>query len=701
MKQKSNIKINKKIMKKQPAIELNDLLKIMNEINFEINNKDVSPLDNEDKNALVLNIEPQINLNYDKKENAKKVNKKLILSEFSKNNDNNKNTFGGELQNNLLNKQTVININNKFKNIVKTNNPISADDISIKPIVKDGNCFYRSISFFLLGDENYYMNVKELIINWIEANYLLFESFFSDDTVNNIGKKEVAKQEFEYIKANDSWGTYHTFEIACMIFNISIAVYTYNGTNLYNKYFLFENGNSDSELMIIHYITNFHFELIFDKNYNTNDSCITKDINKFDKIKTNQNIKFSGTEYNFKYIETNFNNNKNIYDDIYKFLKSIKHNQIEIDKLKKKYPKMQINQIYSKFNLYYPKCLNNNDKKKRKFRKLASKFILDNNGRLCIVNPINNKNNSSDIYKIPLANEKITLVKNFHYNNSHSGRNVTVQLLLDNKWYWHGINTDVLSIIKSCPGCANKNKFKKIFKNNKIIIEEGPHFRYIADLWELPNEIFEVSGFKFIIDVIDHFSKWYYGYLLPNKEAKNVLNKIEQYILSFGVPKILQCDNGGEFKNSLLENYCINNNIKLIFSSPYHPQTNGACESVHKEIRKHILSQYLNKHNNFNIEEELLAIIKIHNNKPHSTTKRIPQEIRDITDINEIEEIKNNIITTLSKKNKNIEYLNLKDYFVLEYDDIKITKNIITENYKNKKKKRKNILILKQKYLLK
>ena len=148
MKQKSNIKINKKIMKKQPAIELNDLLKIMNEINFEINNKDVSPLDNEDKNALVLNIEPQINLNYDKKENAKKINKKLILSEFSKNNDNNKNTFGGELQNNLLNKQTVININNKFKNIVKTNNPISADDISIKPIVKDGNCFYRSISFF-------------------------------------------------------------------------------------------------------------------------------------------------------------------------------------------------------------------------------------------------------------------------------------------------------------------------------------------------------------------------------------------------------------------------------------------------------------------------------------------------------------------------------------------------------------------------
>ena len=145
------------------------------------------------------------------------------------------------MKNNLINKQTFININNKFKNIVKTNSLISADDISIIPIVKDGNCFYRSISFFLLGDEIYYMNIKELIINWIIDNYLHFESFFSDDEANNISKEIIAKQEFEYIKANDSWGTYHTFEIACMIFNLSFAVYTYDGTNLFNKNFLFEN----------------------------------------------------------------------------------------------------------------------------------------------------------------------------------------------------------------------------------------------------------------------------------------------------------------------------------------------------------------------------------------------------------------------------------------------------------------------------
>ena len=72
---------------------------------------------------------------------------------------------------------------------------------------------------------------------------------------------------------------------------------------------------------------------------------------KIDKTKKNL-IKFSGEEYNFKYIETNINENTNIYDDIYKHLKSIKNNISEINKIKSKYPKMHFNQILSKFNIY-------------------------------------------------------------------------------------------------------------------------------------------------------------------------------------------------------------------------------------------------------------------------------------------------------------------------------------------------------------
>ena len=60
--------------------------------------------------------------------------------------------------------------------------------------------FYSSISFFLLGSEEYYINIKSLIIQWIENNFSKFEEFFSDDDDKNLKYKEKALQEFEEMK---------------------------------------------------------------------------------------------------------------------------------------------------------------------------------------------------------------------------------------------------------------------------------------------------------------------------------------------------------------------------------------------------------------------------------------------------------------------------------------------------------------------
>ena len=116
------------------------------------------------------------------------------------------------------------------------------------------------------------------------------------------------------------------------------------------------------------------------------------------------------------------------------------------------------------------------------------------------------------------------------------------------------------------------------------------------------------------------------------------------------MPKILQTDNGKEFDNQYIKHYCIENDIKLIHSSPYHPQTNGSVEVTHKEIQKYIFNEYLNKKEKFNIEDSLFNIIKIHNNKQHSTTKLIPKENRDLTDQREIDINKQEIIRTMQKK---------------------------------------------------
>ena len=46
------------------------------------------------------------------------------------------------------------------------------------------------------------------------------------------------------------------------------------------------------------------------------------------------------------------------------------------------------------------------------------------------------------------------------------------------------------------------------------------------------------TGYKYILDIVDHFSKWYYGYLLKLKEGEEVLKRIEIFNENFGMPKI-------------------------------------------------------------------------------------------------------------------------------------------------------------------
>ena len=78
----------------------------------------------------------------------------------------------------------------------------------------------------------------------------------------------------------------------------------------------------------------------------------------------------------------------------------------------------------------------------------------------------------------------------------------------------------------------------------------------MADLWELSEELKGKSNYKYILNMIDHFSKFTQSYLLNTKESLEVFSKIRNFIETFGESKYLVTDNGKEFKNKILEQYC-------------------------------------------------------------------------------------------------------------------------------------------------
>ena len=92
---------------------------------------------------------------------------------------------------------------------------------------------------------------------------------------------------------------------------------------------------------------------------------------------------------------------------------------------------------------------------------------------------------------------------------------------------------------------------------------------------------------------------------------KIALNCFKKFCILKGYPKILQSDNGVEFKNHLFEKLCTDHNIKHIFSSPYHPQTNGVVEVAHKEIKKNVILDFSKHPENFNLKTSLLEAVEI------------------------------------------------------------------------------------------
>lgn len=60
---------------------------------------------------------------------------------------------------------------------------------------------------------------------------------------------------------------------------------------------------------------------------------------------------------------------------------------------------------------------------------------------------------------------------------------------------------------------------------------------------------------------------------------------------SNGVCLFFQSNNGKEFKNNILKIYLENHNIIYILSASYHPESNGCCETLQKEIKAYLLNE--------------------------------------------------------------------------------------------------------------
>jgi hypothetical protein len=94
-------------------------------------------------------------------------------------------------------------------------------------------------------------------------------------------------------------------------------------------------------------------------------------------------------------------------------------------------------------------------------------------------------------------------------------------------------------------------------------------------------------GYRYILVMVDAFSRWVEAVPLCNKSATTVAGAIMRtWIVRYGVMESLHSDNGLEFENTIMRHLCEWTGAVKTHTTPYHPQGNGAVERMNRTLKE-------------------------------------------------------------------------------------------------------------------
>lgn len=212
--------------------------------------------------------------------------------------------------------------------------------------------------------------------------------------------------------------------------------------------------------------------------------------------------------------------------------------------------------------------------------------IYDDNLR--VIYTINNRH-----YIIPFKTELMEIIKVCHGDYVHLNDLNTVNSIKALGFNWYSIWTDIRKYIKECINCL-KVSAKCNLKALRPITGYGPKELLVIDTMEIDYQIrSKIYGHPpYLLNAVDHFSKFAFSSLIGNKEAQTITNCLSKFFVVF-VPSRILSDNGKEFGNRILAEYLAKAGSNQIFGRPRHPQTQGAVEAfnrfVHLQLVRNVM----------------------------------------------------------------------------------------------------------------
>uniref|UniRef100_A0A914YC62 RNA-directed DNA polymerase n=1 Tax=Panagrolaimus superbus TaxID=310955 RepID=A0A914YC62_9BILA len=218
-------------------------------------------------------------------------------------------------------------------------------------------------------------------------------------------------------------------------------------------------------------------------------------------------------------------------------------------------------------------------------------------------------------------------VRKFLWEEKHGGifgghfGTKKIKTLLRNRYFWNNMGNDLAEWTKSCMQCFAHGSHRRDRPQLHPIKTDLPMQIVGMDIAEMP---VSENGYKYMLVIIDHFTKYASAYPLQSKSAEEVAKVfLENWCLrEQRFPRQIISDMGREFDNKLLSRITELTNVESIFSLGYNSQFNGLSERFIQTLKK-ILAKRVNE--TFEWSDVLPFALFAYNTVPHEATGETPQ----------------------------------------------------------------------------
>ncbi len=176
--------------------------------------------------------------------------------------------------------------------------------------------------------------------------------------------------------------------------------------------------------------------------------------------------------------------------------------------------------------------------------------------------------------------------------------------------YWTGMSKDIEKLASSCETCKAVNP-----DTRAKVYEQWP--KAMKPLERIHVDFFHFAA-KTALIVVDAHSAWLDVKLLGKTDALSTIHALGEILENFGDPHTIVSDNGPPFASADFHKYWENQQVKVLHSPTYHPQSNGLAERGVQEAKRFLKKSMFESDSKFEINNAIREFVRIHNFFPNT-----------------------------------------------------------------------------------